>query len=359
MQSEERKVKVGISMGDYNGVGMEVILKTFADERMFNICTPVLYGSPKIYAYYKKMLELENPLYNISRDKNEVRDGNRINLRVVLEDEVNITPGEPSKEAGDVALKSLQAATADLKDGGIDVLITAPIDKNTIQAEGFNFSGHTEYLAQELEAQEHIMLLIADNLRVGLVTGHVPVNKISENITKKKIISKIKVLQSSLIEDFGITKPRIAVLALNPHSGDNGLIGKEEEEVIIPAIEEARRQDILAFGPYPADGFFGSNQFKQFDAVLAMYHDQGLIPFKYMAFNDGVNFTAGLSAVRTSPDHGTAYGIAGKNQADVSSFRNAIYAAIDIYRNRNLSEELKKNPLGYRPMKREKFRLDL
>lgn len=359
MQQNEHKIKVGISMGDYNGVGMEIILKTFADERMFNLCTPVLYGSPKIYAYYKKMLELDNPLYNICKDNSEVRDGNRINLRVVLEDEVNINPGEPSKEAGKVAFKSLEAATADLKAGEIDVLVTAPIDKNTIQSDDFKFSGHTEYLAKELEADEHIMLLIANDLRVGLVTGHVPVSEISNNLTKKKILSKIKILNHSLKEDFGITKPRIAVLGLNPHSGDNGLIGKEEEEIIIPAIEEARRNDILAFGPYPADGFFGSNQFKQFDAVLAMYHDQGLIPFKYMAFNDGVNYTAGMSAVRTSPDHGTAYSIAGKNEADVSSFRNAIYAAIDIYRNRGLSAELKENPLGFKPMKREKFRLDL
>jgi len=275
------------------------------------------------------------------------------NMVQVWDEEVPMTLGQSTKEGGKYALLSLQAAVADLKAGKIDVLVTAPINKNNIQSDEFRFQGHTEYLANTFDCKDFMMLLISDNLKVGLVTGHVPISTVAQIITQEKINSKLRIMNQSLIKDFGIRKPKIAVLGLNPHSGDNGTIGKEEKDIIIPAINRAYNEQIMAFGPYSSDGFFGSGQYKQFDAVLAMYHDQGLTPFKSISFDDGVNYTAGLPVVRTSPDHGTAYDIAGKNKASEHSFRQAIFMAIDIFNQRNGYDTINANPLKITKLKRE------
>jgi len=341
---KNEKIKIGITHGDINGIGYEIIFKTLNDLRMYEMCIPIIYGSSKVAAYHRKTLNIGNFSLNNIKTAEEAHP-KRANIINCVDDNIRVELGKETKMGGEAAYHALSAAVKDLKEGKIDVLVTAPIHKKNIQSEEFQFPGHTEYLESEFESEGSLMLLISDVMKVGVVTGHVPVKDVPELITKEKILAKLRILNKSLKEDFTIRKPRIAVLGLNPHAGDNGLIGKEELEVIIPAIEEAKRKDIVALGPYPADGFFGSNNISKFDAILAMYHDQGLIPFKTLSFESGVNFTAGLPVIRTSPDHGTAFEIAGQGIASEESFRQAIYSAIDIYNNRHQNKELSKNPL--------------
>lgn len=332
--SDSNKPLIGISVGDYNGIGPEVILKSIEDIRLLRYITPVLYCDPKIVTFYRKQLDLNNFKFNQIKSINEVHN-KRFNVKgVPSDDEINITPGSGNKESGRYALKSLSSALEDLKSGKIHALCTAPLSKELIQSEDFNFPGHTEYLTKEADVTESLMLLVNGDLRVGVVTGHIPIKDVSPSLTKNKIKTKLQILLKSLKKDFGKSKPKIAVLGLNPHAGENGLLGKEEEEIISPVIQELKEQGNLVFGPFPADGFFGSSQFKSFDGILAMYHDQGLIPFKNMAFESGVNYTAGLPFVRTSPDHGTAFNLAGSGKADPTSMRNALLAASDIIKSR-------------------------
>ena len=340
-----QKIKVGISQGDVNGVGYEVILKTFANDEMLQLCTPVLFGSPKVAAYYKKAIE-GAPGFNVVDRPERARD-NQLNIVDCFGDtEIKIEPGKPSEEAGSAAYKSLEAAVRALGEQKIDVLVTAPINKNTIQRDNFRFPGHTEYIETSVgDGQKALMILMNESLRVALVTTHLAVKDIAKTITKEAIVEKATIFHQSLKRDFRISSPRIAVLSLNPHAGDDGLLGTEEKEVILPAIEELAGKGIQAFGPYAADGFFGSSTYDYFDGVLAMYHDQGLAPFKTIALESGVNYTAGLPIVRTSPDHGTAYDIAGQGRADENSMRQAIYTAIDVFRNRRFYDEPLANPL--------------
>lgn len=341
---EEKKIRVAITHGDTNGIGYEVILKTFADPAIFELCTPIVYGSPKVAAYHRKALDLPTNFSII--EKAEDAQNGRLNLLTTFEEEVKVELGQPSKEAGEAALKALDRAMTDYRAGLYDVLITAPINKNNIQSDLFHFCGHTEYIEQSVgDGHKALMILMNDNLRVALVTTHLPVKDIAQAITKEKIVEKATIFHQALKRDLRISSPRIAVLSLNPHAGDGGVIGTEEQETIIPAIKELEEGGVYAFGPYAADGFFGSGMYNRFDGVLAMYHDQGLAPFKTLALENGVNFTAGLPIVRTSPDHGTAYDIAGKGVADEQSFRQAIYAAIDIWRNRQNYDEPLANPL--------------
>ena len=341
---EERKIRVAITHGDTNGVGYEVILKTFANPTMLELCTPIIYGSPKVAAYHRKALDLPTN-FSIIEQAQDAQDG-RLNLLATFEDEVKVEMGQPSKEAGEAALKALDRAMTDFRAGLYDVLVTAPINKNTIQSDLFHFHGHTEYIEQSVgDGQKALMILMNDTLRVALVTTHLPIKDVAAAITKEAIMEKARIFHQSLKRDLRISNPRIAVLALNPHAGDGGVLGTEEQTVIQPAIEELAKEGVQAFGPYAADGFFGSGAYSRFDGVLAMYHDQGLAPFKTLALENGVNFTAGLPIVRTSPDHGTAFDIAGKGVADEQSFRQAIYAAIDIWRNRQQYDEPLANPL--------------
>ena len=338
----EQKLKIGITQGDTNGIGWEIILKALADPRMTELFTPVVYGSPKAAAYYRNTVaEIEAFSFNPVASAAEARRG-KANL-VACGETADIAPGKPTPEAGRAAVEALCAAMRDLKAGYLDALVTAPFDKETVQADDFRYTGHTEYLAAELEG-EAMMILCSDVLRVGLVTKHIPVSEISRSISKEKIVHDLHTLRRSLIEDFGIVEPRIAVMALNPHAGDGGLLGHEELEIIRPAIVEAFRQGVLAFGPFAADGLFAGGGYAKYDGILAMYHDQGLAPFKTLS-PDGVNFTAGLAKVRTSPDHGTAYDIAGQDKADAQSMRSAIYAAIDIVEHRRAWTEWSRNPL--------------
>lgn len=342
---QNRKIRVGITHGDINGIGYEVILKTLSEPRMVELCTPIVYGSSKALSYHRKALELPNVNFNMVPRAEEALE-NANNLVEVLDGEVKIELGNATEIAGKAALASLKRAADDLRNGIIDVLVTAPINKNTIQSDEFHFPGHTEYLESRIgEGNKPLMILCNDDLRVALVTTHLPIAEVPQAITKETIVEKLGIFNESLTRDFGIIKPRIAVLALNPHAGENGMLGKEENEIITPAIEEAYANRILCFGPYAADGFFGSGQYRHFDGVLAMYHDQGLAPFKTIAMESGINFTAGLPYVRTSPDHGTGYDIAGKNMADEQSFRQAIYKAIDIFRCRENYYEMHSNPL--------------
>ena len=336
------KIIVGISIGDLNGIGIEVILKTFEDKRMLDFCTPVLFGATKVISYHKKALEIETPVHGIT-SINQVNHS-KINILNIWKEEVEIELGSATKVSGDYAAKSLAAAVEHLKDKTIDVLLTAPINKENIQSETFNFPGHTEYLEANLEGKS-LMILMTDKLRIGLITGHIPIAKVAASITPELIKSKVETMYASLKQDFGINKPRIAVLSLNPHCGDKGVIGTEDDEIIKPTVDEIRETGKLVFGPYAADGFFGSETYKQFDGVLATYHDQGLAPFKALSFGKGVNFTAGLNAVRTSPDHGTGYDIAGKNLANPSSFTEALFTGIQIFKARNEYLELTNNPL--------------
>lgn len=337
-------LRVGITHGDTNGVGYEIILKAFAEQTMFEVCTPVVFGSAKIGSYHRKALGIETQFHFVNSAKDAV-DG-RLNLVNCFDNDVNVEFGRTSQEAGRAAYWALEAATEALKNGEIDVLVTAPICKNAIQSPDFNFAGHTEYLANRIgEGNEPLMVLANDVMRVALVTTHLPISEVAAAITKENVAKKIRQLNKSLQHDFLISAPRIAVLGLNPHNGDDGVMGHEEKEAIAPAVQEAVEQGIQCFGPYPADGFFGAGMFSHFDAVLAMYHDQGLAPFKALSMDNGVNITAGLPYVRTSPDHGTAFDIAGCNKASEASFRQAIYTAIDIHRNRKADDEARKNPL--------------
>ena len=333
---------VGISIGDLNGIGSEVVLKTFEDSRMLELCTPVIFANVKILSFAKKSLDAGMQLHGID-SLDQIITG-KINVLNVWKENVNIEYGANDENVGKYAIKSFVAATKALKDGLVDVLVTAPINKYNIQAEDFKFPGHTDYLDQELEG-DALMFMVQDNLRVGLITDHIPVNEVSAHLTEALIKKKIETIKKSLIRDFSINKPRIAVLGLNPHAGDGGVIGKEDDEIIKPVIKKMFESGTLVFGPYPADGFFGSNQYEKYDAVIATYHDQGLIPFKTLSFGKGVNYTAGLNKIRTSPDHGTAYDIAGKGLADHNSFKEAVYLAIDIYHSRNEYQIISQNPL--------------
>lgn len=340
----ENKFKIGITQGDTNGIGWEVILKALADPRMTELFTPVVYGSPKAAAYYRNTIaEIEAFSFNPVASAAEARRG-KTNL-VACGENAEIMPGKPAPEAGRAAVEALCTAMRDLKAGQLDALVTAPFDKETVQADDFRYTGHTEYLAAELEG-DAMMIMCSDSLRVGLATKHIPVSEIARNITKERIVRDLDTLRRALIEDFGIVEPRIAVMALNPHAGDGGLLGCEEQEIIRPAIVEAFGKGVLAFGPFAADGLFAGGGYAKYDGILAMYHDQGLAPFKTLS-PDGVNFTAGLSAVRTSPDHGTAFDIAGKDKADPQSMRNAIYTAIDIVEHRRAWTEWTRNPLQH------------
>ena len=341
---KDTKIKIGITQGDINGIGYEVIIKTLLDNRILEICTPIIYGSPKVAAYHKKALNIEDfSLNNIKSAQDS--HSKRVNVINCTDENIKVELGKSTASAGAASLASLEAAVKDLKEGDIDVLLTAPINKKNIQSTDFVFPGHTEYLESRINSGKSLMLLISEKLRVGVVTGHIPISKVSENITEERIIEKLNILNKSLIQDFGIRKPKVAVLSLNPHAGDDGLIGSEEKDVITPAIEKARKNGVMAIGAYPSDGFFGSSDYSKLDAILAMYHDQGLTAFKALSFDSGVNFTAGLSKVRTSPAHGTAYAIAGTNAASPESFQKALYMAIDVYRNRIQYEELSKNPM--------------
>ncbi len=348
----QNKIRIGISQGDINGIGYEVIIKALQDNRITEICVPIVYGSPKIAAYHRKALNINNFNFNTIR-KAEDANTKRANIINCNDDNVRVELGKSTKESGYAAFEALEHATKDLLSGQIDIIVTAPINKANIQSKEFNFPGHTEYFEENAGEGEALMLMLGEKLRVGVVTGHIPLKKVSEDLSSELILKKLRILNQSLIQDFGIRKPQIAVLGLNPHAGDNGLLGMEEIEIIIPAIESARKEKIMALGPYPADGLFGSNSLDKFDAVLAMYHDQGLSPFKALEFNSGVNFTAGLPIIRTSPDHGTAYDIAGKNKASHQSFLKAIFLACDIYKNRTSYLDLLKNAMDSEEIKKK------
>ena len=347
------KIIVGISQGDINGIGLEVIIKSFLDPAIFDLCTPVVFGSNKTASFHRKALNIEDFSFNQIKEVSEANP-KRANIINVYEEDVNIELGKQTADGGKYALKSLEAAAYALAQGKINVLVTAPINKENIQSPDFNFPGHTEYLESKFGDGNSLMLLVSDTLRVAVATGHIPVTKVAEVLTSELIIKKIQTLHKSLIQDFNIQKPKIAVLGLNPHAGDNGVIGDEEKNIILPAINKVKEDGLIVYGPYAADGFFGNETYKKFDAVLAMYHDQGLIPFKTISFNSGVNYTAGLPVVRTSPDHGTAYDIAGKNKGSEESFRKAIFTAIDIYKTRKGNKQYGANPLKINFIKKER-----
>ena len=341
---EDNKIRIGITQGDINGVGYEVILKTFEDPMMLELCTPIIYGSPKVAAYHRKSLDLSTNFSIVNSASEAMPD--KLSVVNCTDDEVKVEFSKADPEAGKAALSALEKAIEEYREGLIDAIVTAPINKHTIQSEEFSFPGHTEYIEERLgDGEKALMILMKDDLRVALVTGHIPVKDISSTLTKELIEEKLNIFNRALRIDFRVECPRIAVLALNPHAGDHGLLGSEEQEIIIPAMEAARAKGIQCFGPYAADGFMGSDQLMAFDGVLAMYHDQGLAPFKALAMDEGVNFTAGLPLVRTSPDHGTAYDIAGKGIASEASFRQAVYTAIDVFRNRLHDKECRVNPL--------------
>jgi 4-hydroxythreonine-4-phosphate dehydrogenase len=325
----ENKPIVGITLGDFNGIGPEVTLKALSNNKILKLCTPVIYGSVKVLTKYRKLLNLEEWTLHPVKSIDQISP-KRTNVINCWNENIEIQPGKVTVEAGQSAFLALKTAVADLQNKHIDAIVTAPINKHNIQSEEFKFAGHTEYFTETFGVKDSLMLLVSEGLRVGVVTGHIPLQGVKEAITKEKIISKVQVLLQALKRDFGIQKPRVALLGLNPHAGEEGLLGNEELEIISPAINELKQKGNLVFGPFPADGFFGTMSYKKFDAVLAMYHDQGLIPFKTIAFENGINYTAGLPIVRTSPDHGTAYNIAGKNVASESSMREAIYLACDI-----------------------------
>ena len=349
MQDTEERIKVGISIGDLNGIGGEVALKTFEDPRMLDFCTPVIFASNKTITFLKNQFDLRLKFHGIP-DASKAIEG-KVNVVNVWKDAPEIEFGKPTVEAGKYAIRSLKAAVEALKQGSVDILVTAPINKKTIQSEEFKFPGHTDYLAKELGG-ESLMFMVTDTLKVGLVTDHVPVKEAPSLITEKRIAEKIKAMEDSLVRDFALSKPKIAVLGINPHSGDEGVIGREDEEVLKPALRKLVDNGHLVFGPYAADTFFASDNYMNFDGVLACYHDQGLIPFKTLSFGKGVNFTAGLSRVRTSPDHGTAYDIAGKGEASPESLKEAVFMGIRIFRNRTEYTDLSKNPLKKHKLKR-------
>lgn len=352
--SESEKPVIGISVGDTNGIGMEVIIKTFSDTRMNQVCTPIIYGNAKLVSFYRKNLGINELNYNSIRTA-EQHIPKKLNVMNCWEEEIALEPGIPTETSGKYAIKSLEAAISDLSAKKIDALVTAPINKENISKAGFSFPGHTEYLAQKFNSPKYLMFMVSERLKIAVVSGHIPLKNAASALTKETILDKLKVMKASLVRDFGIIQPRIAVLGVNPHAGDKGLLGSEEKDIIKPAIDQALQEGILAFGPYAADGFFGTSLNGKFDGVLAMYHDQGLIPFKAIAFDEGVNYTAGLPIVRTSPDHGTAYDIAGKNLASESSFRHAVYTAIDIIQKRREYLRMSENPLpmGFSKLSRD------
>lgn len=337
-------IRVGISHGDINGISYEVIIKTLIEPHMIDLCTPIVYGSPKVAAYHRKALNIDNLSFNHIRN---VKDAHtkRINIINCIDDNVRVELGKSTREGGESAFNALDAACKDLEEGLIDVLVTAPINKDNIQSEHFSFPGHTEYLAERFKTDNYAMLMVSETMKMGVVTTHLPLSEVSKNITKEAVLSKLRIISKALQQDFSINRPRIAVFGLNPHAGDNGLLGKEENDIILPAIIEAKKEGIIALGPYPADGFFGSQDYRKFDAILAMYHDQGLIPFKLASFEQGVNYTAGLPIIRTSPAHGTAYSLAGEDKASPVSFRQAMFLAVDVFKNRKTFAEISKNPL--------------
>ncbi|PWA11349.1 4-hydroxythreonine-4-phosphate dehydrogenase PdxA [Flavobacterium laiguense] len=342
MMKKAENIIVGISIGDLNGIGSEVVLKTFEDPRMLELCTPVIFANVKILSFIRKNFESSVALHGI--DKLDQIVIGKVNVFNLWKEGIDLNPGTNDEKSGQYAIKSFVAATKALKEGIIDVLVTAPINKYNIQSDTFKFPGHTDYLDQELEG-DALMLMVQDNLRVGLLTDHIPLNEVASHLTEELIFKKIETVKQSLIQDFSINKPKIAVLGLNPHCGDGGVIGTEDEVILKPALKKLFEKGTLVFGPFAADGFFGSNQYEKYDAIIATYHDQGLIPFKTLSFGNGVNYTAGLNKIRTSPDHGTAYDIAGKNKADYNSFKEAVYLAIDIYNSRNQYAEISQKPL--------------
>jgi len=344
MTNTEKKPVIGFSCGDIHGIGPEIIIKALSDNRLLELCTPVVFGSSKLINFYKKSINDGNFNYQAVKDFQRLNP-KMVNMYTCWEEEISITPGQLTDAGGQYAIKSLTAAVYALKEKQIDVLVTAPLHKKNVYSESFPYTGHTPYLKAAFEANDVVMFMVAENLRVALVTEHVPVAEVAGHLSREAILSKLKIINQSLKKDFGIDKPKIAVLGLNPHAGDEGLVGKEEEEIIKPAIKDAKQNDILCFGPYSADAFFARGQFEKFDAVLAMYHDQGLIPFKSLAIGEGVNYTAGLTGIRTSPDHGTAFDIAGKGKADESSLLASMFTAIDIFRSRNGYAEARSNPM--------------
>lgn len=347
------KIKIGISVGDLNGIGMEVIIKSLLDNRVLEYFTPIVYGNTKNASFHRKANNINDFSFNVIAEASQANP-KRPNMINVWQEDVRITLGEENEIGGKYAFLSLERALEDLTAGQIDALVTAPINKHNIQQEGFDFPGHTEYLQSKLNSDDVLMFMISDELRVGVVTGHIPLHEVSSHITEESILKKLRLMHESLKNDFWIQKPKIAVLGLNPHAGDNGIIGTEDDTIVRPTIEKAKEEGILAFGPYPADGFFAGETYTKFDAVLAMYHDQGLIPFKHIASRKGVNFTAGLPIVRTSPDHGTGYDIAGKNMASHESFLEAIFAAVHIVKNRKEQKELLSNPLLFKKLSRDR-----
>jgi 4-hydroxythreonine-4-phosphate dehydrogenase len=355
MERETAPIRVGITIGDINGIGPEVIIKALRDSRILQDCTPIIYGSTRTMSYHKKAIKDEEFVYQSCKTATEAQP-KKINIVNIWNDEIKFDLGSATETGGKYAFLSLEKATEDLASNKIDVLVTAPISKEAISKAGFQFPGHTEYLAHLSNVDEALMLMVAPSLRVALVTSHIALKDVATNLTKEKILAKIKMFEASLVKDFGIIRPRIAVFGVNPHAGENGKMGTEESESIIPAIQLAQQANILAFGPYPADGFFGSSAMKQFDGILAMYHDQGLTAFKALAFEDGVNYTAGLPVVRTSPDHGTAFDIVGQDKASGQSLRSAIYLAMDIYRSRQFHKEIHANPLKSQPASDHKRR---
>lgn len=348
----QNKIKIGITIGDINGIGPELIIKTFLDEKMLQLCTPIIYGSSRILSYHRKALNLDDFKYHMLKQDSNPRS-DEINVINCWEEEIKLNLGESSKIAGQYSYMAIENAVSDLVSNKISALVTAPIDKYTIANESNKFIGHTEYLQEKFEVSDSLMMMVAEDFKVAVVSGHIPLKDVASSITTEMIYNKIKIFNTSLREDFNIEKPKLAVLGLNPHAGDQGLLGHEEQEIILPAIEKANKDNIIAFGPYSADGFFGAGSYKNFDGILSMYHDQGLVGFKTISFDTGVNYTAGLPGIRTSPDHGPAFDLAGKNIASLQSFRNAIYMAIDISRNRINYKEMFKNPLQPREIEKD------
>lgn len=343
-----KKLVVGITQGDGNGIGYEVIIKALADERMLDICTPVIYGSSKVFGFYRKQIHnIEQINTNVITSAKDVHQ-KRVNIVNCLPDNVFVEPGQPTPESAKSAMTALKCAVDDIRNGYIDVLVTAPINKRAMVSEGFGYTGHTEYLEHEFGVEEGLMIMVCDQLKVAVVTGHIPLKEVPQRLSSELILKKLRIMKASLQRDFGIIAPKIAVLGLNPHCGDGGLLGDEEQSIILPAVKAANEEGILAFGPYSPDGFFGLGNYSRFDATLAMYHDQGLSPFKALAFELGVNYTAGLPIVRTSPDHGTAYDMAGRDMADPRSMMSSIYTAIDIYNNRVAYDELQSGKMEVR-----------
>ncbi len=345
LKEKNRPVRVGVTHGDFNGISYEIMIKALMDNRLYEMFTPVIYGLPRVIGYHRKQLRLTDLNYHVISNSSKIID-RKLNILSLSDEEIKIEFGKSTPLAGQFAYQALETAVKDIKNKKIDVLVTAPINKENIHSQDFPFQGHTEYLTNRFQVEDSLMLMVSDNLRVGTVTNHLPVKEVAQNITEEKLLSKLNILHESLKKDFLIERPKIAVLGLNPHAGDNGVIGTEDETIIHSTLIKVKKQGMLAFGPFAADGFFGSGKYTQFDAVLAMYHDQGLIPFKLLAEDGGVNYTAGLPIVRTSPDHGTAYDIAGKNLASPASMRQAVYLAINILRNRRQWETMHAHPLS-------------